>query len=191
MSLLTVTLDLLKIQPNYVRLRWNFRKANWLAFQSITDKLISTFFTALEEAVKSNIPRGRQLKYKPFWSTKLNNLKISKDKARIKAEQTGKPEDLTLWRKEMAKFKQRITMAKRNTWNSFLKTIDYRTDGSKAYKLINSLNNKYTTLTQNPIFTKEEVTDPKKIAMLFNTYYDSNKLSNDKRKADKKCSKKK
>jgi hypothetical protein len=79
----------------------------------------------MKENAKKHIPRGKQAKYKPFWNNNLKEQKMRRDKATEKAETSKLPKDVTEWRKETAKLRQNITVSKRETWNKFLKGVDY------------------------------------------------------------------
>ena len=118
------------------------------------------------------IPRGKPRNYKPFWTQELNKQKTIRDQARQKAEESNLHEDTTVWRKEKTKLIHQITQSKREVWNTFLTKLNYKTDGQKAYNLMNKLNNRYPQKQVQPITIRDkESTDDKKIVNYFNTYF--------------------
>jgi len=67
---------------------------------------------------------------------------------------------------------KQINLSKKATWNKLISGIDYRTDGPKAYRLFNSLNNKHNTKQSHPLeVNNQEVMDTMEIASKFNTFY--------------------
>jgi hypothetical protein len=51
----------------------------------------------------------------------------------------------------MCNNENQISLSKKETWNKFISGIDYRTDGSKAYGVFSSLNNKHSTKQSHPL----------------------------------------
>ena len=193
-------------QKTTSKITWNFKKARWQDFQNHLEtkareiNLEEPPHTKLKklcdiilETAKRTIPRGKQPRYKPFWTKTLENLKHTRNQARLTAEKSKKPEDVIIWKKESAKFKKQLILTKRETWHNFLKQMNYKTDGSKGYKLINTLNNKYPP-KQSQLFTinNKETTDSEAIANHFNSFFTtSHKLSNTCKKEEKKLKKQK
>jgi hypothetical protein len=88
---------------------------------------------------------------------------------------------------EKTKLKQQITHTKRNTWNTFLTKLNYKTDGPKTFNLMNKLINKYPQKQVQPIRIQgKEITGDKKIANCFNAYFsNAHKLTNKLKKQGK------
>jgi len=63
-------------------------------------KTLKIFCKIIQQSAKENIPRGKQRKYKPFWTQELNEQKKIRDQARQKAEKSKLHEDITVWGKE-------------------------------------------------------------------------------------------
>ena len=137
--LVTILLKVPTDKPN-TRVTWNFRKANWTKFQNQVEtklstinteesayKMLKTFCETILQSTKENIPRGKPSKYKPFWTQELNIQKKNGDRARLKVEKSELQKDVIAWRKEKAKLKHQITQAKRNSWNTFLSKVNYKT----------------------------------------------------------------
>ena len=65
--------------------RWNYRKANWTLFETLSDtytrpintrqkdsnKMAQDFTAAILKAAMESIPRGARKDYKPFWTEEL------------------------------------------------------------------------------------------------------------------------
>ncbi|GFT05732.1 hypothetical protein NPIL_436741 [Nephila pilipes] len=108
---------------------------NLTHYQETTD-----FTDALKRSAKQNIPRGRMLKYKPFWNEDLKKQKETREKAEETEGEIGqRREDVVRRRKECAVMKRKINIAKNQSWNDFLQNMDYRTDGPNAYRLMDTL----------------------------------------------------
>ena len=65
--------------------------------------------------------------------------------------------------------------------------LNYKTDGQKAFKFMNRLNNKYSQKQSQPLEVQDkEITDDKKIANRFNAYFTkAHKLANNLKKQEK------
>ena len=76
--------------------RWNYKKANWILFESLSDTyckqintnqkninlMAKTFNEAILKAPAETIPRGARKEYKPFWSEHLQKLDDTVSEAR-------------------------------------------------------------------------------------------------------------
>jgi len=172
--LITILLKVPTNKPNTC-VTWNFRKANWIKFQDQVEiktstinieesahKILKTFCKMIQQSAKENIPRGKQCKYKPFWTQELNEQKNIRDRARQKAEKSKLQEDVVAWGKEKTQLKHQITQSKRNSWNIVLSKLNYKTDGKKAFKFMNKLNNRYSQKQSQPFKIQDkEITDGK------------------------------
>ena len=158
--------------------RWNFKKADWGQFCSISsntitenliddnpDKSTDRFVNAVLLAAKRAVPRGQVKRYKPFWNAKLTELKANRDKARRKAESTNLQCDSIDLRKKQAQLKRAIITEKRETYRHFVASLDFRRDGIKAHNFISSLNNEKKTHKWEPVQANgKTLTNPKEIA---------------------------
>ena len=87
---------------------WSYKKANWDAFREAVDarttalELLDTninhdanlFNSAVPEAAKIAIPRGRHRDYQPYWSPELDNLHKDLEKARDMMENSPTDENV-------------------------------------------------------------------------------------------------
>ncbi len=177
-------------QPkDFVRNRWNFAKANWKGFtlelESIfgsdssfceagesVDRAFARFSDIIFSTAKKWIPRGKQVKYKPFWNENFTALKEKASLARITAEQSRRPEDTQIWRRCVATLRKEILSAKRDCFSKFITKIDYRKDGKKVFNYIKKLQNKTITPPREPLRVGNRVlTYDKDIANAFNSHY--------------------
>ena len=184
----------IRTRPNRVHKRtkfsWNLKKANWNNFQNHIEKeLLQTEFDFEEEssdkncnkftqiilkAAKTNIPRGRIRKYKPFWSKKLAELKAERDTLRKKAEITKDSQDVKNWRQKAAKFRKEISEAKKQAFYSFVSKLDYKKDGVKIHRYISTLENKTNIKEKQPLLVKNKfICEDSQIAQEFNKHYTS------------------
>ena len=91
------------------------------------------------------------------------------------------------WGGKKVKLKHQITQSKRNSWNIFLLKLNYKTDGQKAFKIMNKLNNRYSPKQSQPFKIQDkEIIDDKKIANCFNVHFsNAHKLTNNFKKQGK------
>lgn len=181
----TIQLGNNKLPSMHLKPRWNFKKANWKMY---TEELESKFENPLNESLqpdqinksiceiilktaKKYIPRGIVKNYKPFWNTKLENMKKDRDLARNKAEKTKDPKDVQNWRKLCAQFKKEINSSKRENFSNFLQKMDYRKDGQKAYRFIHNIQNKKERHKTPFIYNNKQITNENTIANKFNKHY--------------------
>jgi hypothetical protein len=125
--------------------RWNFRKANWTKFTSLTDDLsrdlpsptsdaslaYTAFTNMLSSAAKSSIPRGRRSQYIPCWDadceSALNDYNVASED--VKAEKADALIN-TLGNKRRAR------------WLETINSIDFTHSSRKAWATINRLTGK-------------------------------------------------
>ena len=182
--IITILLKVPTNKPN-TRVRWNFRKANWIKFQDQLEtktstinteesahKILKTFCEIIQQSAKENISRGKPCKYEPFWTQELNAQNEIRDRARQKAEKSKLQEGVIAWGQEKAKLKHQITQSKINSWKIFLSKLNYKTDGQKAFKCMNKLNNGHSQEQSQPFkIQHEEIIDNKKIANCFIAHF--------------------
>ncbi|KAI5720833.1 hypothetical protein M8J77_012264 [Diaphorina citri] len=167
---------------------WNFKKAQWAKFtayldskmenfeiseNSSTDKVNKEFCELLQSAAKLSIPRGKTKRFNYFWNKKLSVLKSERNAARKKAEKSNLLSDTVEWRKSAAILKKEINSSKRSSFNTFVEKMDYRKDGPKAYSFISSIKKGQTSVNKPFSHNGRSISDSKKIASIFNTFYTS------------------
>ena len=121
--------------------RWNFRKANWDKFTSLTDTLsqdlppptgkseaYSAFTTMLSTAAKSSIPRGRRSQYIPCWDDECE-VALKEQNAASDSEKPEKSEILL----NILGEKRRVR------WEETIDSIDFTHSSRKAWTTINRL----------------------------------------------------
>ena len=152
---------------------WNYKKANWDLFMRLSeqysrniyspkagvDRNASSFTTAVINAAKRAIPRGRRRDYKPFWNPKLDTLHKQLSEAREKMERD--PTDQNVARHNQAKkaFEdEKLTMT-RKSWHEKTASLNFEKDTQKLWQLTKVLNqdnsqrNKTVLQTDNGIVT--------------------------------------
>lgn len=169
------------------RPRWNFKKANWTKFKQLTnahvtedlivgcpDKSNKAVVAAIIKCAQSSVPRGQVRKHRPFWSTKLTDLKRKRNKARKTAENIKSIENCVKLRKAQAELQREIIQSKRQTYKTFVSKLDYRRDGLKAHRYLSSLNNQQVTHPAEPIvYLGKPMHDPKAAANALCHHYTS------------------
>jgi ribonuclease HI len=169
---------------------WNFKKAKWHKYKEELDlELKNTQFNFKNEAPDKNceelcsvilkiaqkhIPKGKILKYKPFWSDLLTQLKNEREMARKKAELSKDPKDVQAWREKATIVEREIVSSKKQTFQNFLKSVDYRKDASRFHRFISTMNDKHSTNHNVRINSKHSTNyKDKEIAKAFTSFYAS------------------
>jgi ribonuclease HI len=137
-------------EPPYCR--WNFKKAKWQEYEAELEQKAETttltgnphrdtktFEDLLNAAAKKFIPRGALKDYKPFWSQRLENLRVERNKWRKLVEQNRDPEDGRKLNRAQEALDKAITEEKEEKYRNFLKTMDYRKDAVKAHTFFSGL----------------------------------------------------
>lgn len=92
--------------------------------------------------------------------------------ARKKLEEDPSMENKVQFNKSSALVKRTTKLAKRNKWANTCANLDLKTDGKKAWALLNNLNNEARKVNPKPMQTPDELlTDPQKKANAFNKYF--------------------
>ena len=96
---------------------WNFKRANWQRFASITDVELSkieienqpldtTFSEICSSILKAatlSVPKGNYKKYRPFWNKDLQEAVLARRRARRKAAKDPTPANRTDYNRKTAK----------------------------------------------------------------------------------------
>ena len=167
------------------RTLWNFKKANWKDFQTLTnaalndvneDKCINTTYSKICDAIitsaKKTIPRGNRKKYKPFWTKELENATSERKKARRRAEKSPSNENRIIYNKLTAEVRKLTKESKKKAWTETVENIDLNKESHKAWKLLNNLEGKSSKKNPEPLQCEGGMeTDTKKKADIFNKHY--------------------
>lgn len=166
--------------------RWNFRKANWENFRTSLDEklkhqdtsnltveeLNTVFTTAILDASSTNISRGCRKIYKPFWNKEIEEAVKNRKIARKHLEEAPNLENKIKFNKASAVVKRTTKQAKREKWTNTCANLNLKTDGKKAWALLNNLNNEKGKQNPKPMQTKDELlTCPQKKAKSFNRFF--------------------
>ena len=138
--------------------RWNYKKADWTLFESLTDvytksintrqkdsnKMVQQFTTAALKAASETIPRGARKEYKPYWTEELQDLEDKVTEARNRAEKQTSVESNIALKEATAKYKLASTQAARKSWQEKTESLNLDKDGNKLWKLAKSLSDEST-----------------------------------------------
>ncbi|KAK7101444.1 hypothetical protein V1264_019826 [Littorina saxatilis] len=133
---------------------WNYKKANWMLFSQLTDlytksitfdrhsvdRNASMFNSAILQAAKKSIPRGRRRDYKPYWNNALEELHKKLSEARENMEKDPTPKNVARHsqiRTDFDKEKQRQTQ---NSWREKTASLNMEKDTQKLWQLTKTLN---------------------------------------------------
>ncbi|XP_066903817.1 uncharacterized protein [Halyomorpha halys] len=133
--------------------RWNLKRPRWEDYRRDTnimikedilgpnvDQIAQTLTKLILKCALRNIPCGQVRKFKPYWNIELEKLKKGNGEARCRAERTGLRSDMVVLRKTSAQLRHAVICSKRQTYNNFLKEMDFRKDGKKAHAFISRIN---------------------------------------------------
>ena len=124
--------------------RWNFRKANWSRYRSITNRLAKhlpplcakninaayhDFCKLIITAAKQTIPRGKRKVYIPCWDAECESLFQVFIQSPPGAESNGAASALL----------DRLDKKRREKWNEAVQSIDFTHSSRKAWNIINNL----------------------------------------------------
>ena len=174
-------------QPSNQSTRWNYSKADWDKFRTMSDELltkidlnsdINTQFTqfcqATLTAAKSAIPKGSRAKYRVFWNDELETAVKKRKAARKMAQKNPSQENKTFYNKCSAQVKKISKSSKRQHWEKTTKQLDLRKDGQKAWKLMDKLSGKSKRTNPAPLETETGIaTTNLKKANAHNNFFSS------------------
>ena len=131
---------------------WNFRKAKWTKYKSLTDESLaqldmsadieSTYAgitKAILTAAKKAVPRGSRKKYRPFWNADIETAVKERRRARKAVGKNPTRENKTYYNQLTGKVRQLTKSGKRNHWREACSKLDLRKEGHKAWGLLHSL----------------------------------------------------
>ena len=149
--------------------RWNFKKADWELFTSLsdhytarincktkrTDQSCREFVNAIMRAAKESIPRGARKDYFPNWSNHLRQLNEEVTKARSAVEKEPTTENNISLKRASAQLIHETNKAMRKSWQDKTSSLNFEKDGHKLWNLVKSLNGDKDTI-KAPIVLNQE-----------------------------------
>lgn len=163
------------------RRRWIEEKADWKNYSKEmnldSSKLLGTVDEKLEKCVNeiiktatNNIPQttGKvPKKIVPWWNLEVaNNIKERK-KLLYKFKRMPSIENLTEFKKQRAKTKRSINMARKKTWENYVESIDNNETATNVWKKVNKIRGKYKSNLITSIDSNgQTISDPQAITDL-------------------------
>ena len=134
--------------------RWNYKKADWIKFSSLSnnytssinsktkqiDKSARAFVKAILKAAQESIPRGARKDYLPYWTEEIQKLNDEVTRARELVEENPTIENNISLKAKTAKLKKETLSAMRSSWNEKTSTLNLEKDGNKLWSLVKNLN---------------------------------------------------
>jgi hypothetical protein len=121
------------------------------------DKISKVITSSMINCAKACIPRGREKRYKRFWTDDLETLKNQREYQRKRAEHTGKVEDVQAWRRQAPILRREITESKRKSFKNFISPLNYQKDSQKTYKYLTRIQNNTSYSSKVPIHENNDV----------------------------------
>ena len=137
--------------------RYNFQKADWSLFESLTDmpyndlnndidSLVDHFNTLIIAAADSSIHKSNSIGSKyplPWWNSECTQAVRQRKAARRRYRRTGQVQDKVELNRITALTKLTLRNARRNYTKQFISSINSETPLSKIYKKVNKISGKY------------------------------------------------
>ncbi|GFS03926.1 hypothetical protein ElyMa_002900200 [Elysia marginata] len=142
--------------------RWNYKKANWDHFTTLTDELAVSINAcskntnlaakAITEAIiksaKKAIPRGARKNYRPYWTEELEELENEVNVARKEVEEHPSVVNNVNLKQKTAKFRKETIRTQRQGWQEKTASFNMEKDGNKLWGLIEDLSGSEGKATQ-------------------------------------------
>lgn len=177
----TVGSDILQNEPFIPK--WNFNKADWGKFKSISEEnliavnkqifdniehyneeIISAIFSAAVETIpKSKINDKKPV---PFWTAECTEAVKARKRAQRRVIKTRNPKDYIEYKHTRALARRVIKSAKKKYWEQYCSTLSHRTDINKVWKTIRNITRAGTNrctpqlkINNRPVFDSKEKAD--------------------------------
>ncbi|KAK3740855.1 hypothetical protein RRG08_011317 [Elysia crispata] len=138
--------------------RWNYSKAGWVKFATLSDKLCKSvkcddsnvnracknFNKAILEAANRSIPRGARRNYRPYWTEELQELENEVTNCREQVECSPTLNNNIALKASTARYKKAFNKAARTSWKQNTESLNLDKDGQKLWKLTKAMNDEDT-----------------------------------------------
>ena len=143
-------------------IKFNCKKADWVAFSRIVDLDISgeniddkveNLQTSILHAAEATIPKTSTVPNKhkvPWWTPGCRQVLNQRNRKYRIFDKQPTDSNYLAYKKARAEARRFLRRAKRNAWRSFVSTVNRTTPLKEVWSTINVLNNKYT---RSPITT--------------------------------------
>lgn len=166
--------------------RWNYKKADWNMFTSLTDlytrglktddlninRVTRNFNQAILKAASETIPRGARKNYRPYWTEELQELEDEVSISRQKVEENPSVDNNIALKAATAKYRRAYHQAARSSWREKTEKLNLDRDGNKLWKLTKAINDENTRAAPITISQDQELLTGRKAANLFIDSYE-------------------
>ena len=181
--LTTDNLALRREAPHFTR--WNYKKANWDLFRSLTnemslglnarshkvDKVAKKITELTLKAAKRAIPRGSRKYYRPFWTEELEVLENEVNKARKDVEENPSIDSNIKLIETTARLRRETISTQRKGWQEKTASLNLEKDGGKLWNLMAKLDGEKTKVGPVVLEKEGETVTGKRAANLFIKQY--------------------
>jgi len=164
---------------------WNYKKADWGLFKKLTDintcsiavkdlsvdKATNLLTTAILEAAKKAIPRGRRRDYKPFWNSELQDMHTQLSAAREEMEKEPSDQNSKKHQQLRADFEAKKKTLTQKSWHEKTASLNLEKDSQKLWQLTNMLNDDNSQRGRTTLQSKEGFLTGKAAANRFAKVY--------------------
>ena len=134
--------------------RWNFKRANWEKFATLSDwyaegirnkqehlnKKVRTLNQCILKAARESIPRGARKNYQPYWTEELQQQEDDVADAREKVEEDPTIENNIAFKEATAKHRRTLNQETRRCWIEKTQDLNLDKEGQKLWRLAKALN---------------------------------------------------
>ena len=166
--------------------RWNYSKADWVKFATLSDKLCKSvkcddsnvnracknFNKAILEAPNRSIPRGARRNYRPYWTEELQELEKEVTNCREQVECSPTLNNNIAHKASTARHKKAFNKAARTSWKQKTESLNLDKDGQKLLKLTKAMNDEDTKQIPIVIERGQEMVTGRRAANCFIDTYE-------------------
>ena len=166
--------------------RWNYNKADWVKFATLSDKLCKSvkcddsnvnracknFNKAILEAANGSIPRGARRNYRPYWTEELQELENEFNNCREQVEYSPTLNNNIALKASTARYRKAFNKAARTSWKQKTESLNLDKDGQKLWTLTKAMNDEDTKQVPIVIERGQEMVTGRRAANCFIDTYE-------------------
>ena len=166
--------------------RWNYSKADWVKFVTLSDKLCKSvkcddsnvnracknFNKVILEAANRSIPRDARRNYRPYWTEEVQELENEVTNCREQVECSPTLNNNIALKASTARHRKAFNKAARTSWKQKTESLNLDKDGQKLWKLTKAMNEEDTKQVPIVIERGQEMVTGRRAANCFIDTYE-------------------
>lgn len=152
--------------------RWLTEKANWEKYRKSTEvnksieefnslgEATAFFENHIKEAASDSIPKTRgtfKRRSPPWWNKKCRTTIWKRKAAFRRYSRVSSRENYNKFSKARAEAKQTVKKSKKESWETFVNSINHKSTSKEVWRKINMLNNRYKSDAVNTLFLNKKL----------------------------------